>query len=109
MSLKYFSFLSELWLDHNGLTRLPGEIGNLRKLACLDLSENKLEELPTEIRGGRKEYFGVAKLGKLFTIFVARRGGGRGGDATFCSWKSGGDPKLVSKCKIEKELPVLLI
>jgi Leucine-rich repeat (LRR) protein len=47
-----FDFL-ELWLDHNGLTRLPGEIGNLRKLACLDLSENKLEELPTEIRGGQ--------------------------------------------------------
>ena len=41
----------ELWLDHNGLTRLPGEIGNLRKLSCLDLSENKLEELPNEIRG----------------------------------------------------------
>ena len=63
---------------------MHGEIGNLRKLACLDLSENKLEELPTEIRGGHKEYFGVAKLGKLVTIFVARRGGeGRGRNILF--------------------------
>ena len=102
MSIQYFSFLSELWLDHNGLTRLPGEIGNLRKLACLDLSENKLEELPTEIRGGHKEYFGVAKLGKLFTIFVARRGGGGEGTQHFVLGKVVGTRNSYLSAKLKK-------
>ena len=41
----------ELWLDHNGLTRLPEEISQLHSLACLDVSENKLELLPDDLSG----------------------------------------------------------
>nr|CAD7569589.1 unnamed protein product [Timema californicum] len=51
--------LQELWLDHNQLQHLPPcfiffatqEVGNLKKLACLDISENRLEDLPNEIGG----------------------------------------------------------
>lgn len=64
--------LQELWLDHNHLQHLPAviivykyfnvpvtilinyliqEIGNLKQLACLDVSENRLEDIPEEIGG----------------------------------------------------------
>lgn len=29
----------------------PQELGNLRRLVCLDVSENRLEALPTELGG----------------------------------------------------------
>lgn len=29
----------------------PQELGNLRRLVCLDVSENKLEQLPNEVSG----------------------------------------------------------
>lgn len=29
----------------------PQELGNLRRLVCLDVSENRLEELPAELGG----------------------------------------------------------
>ena len=40
-----------MWLDHNQLACLPQEINSLRKLACFDVSENKLEVLPLDISG----------------------------------------------------------
>nr|XP_014354470.1 PREDICTED: leucine-rich repeat-containing protein 1-like [Latimeria chalumnae] len=43
--------LKDLWLDGNQLMELPMEIGNLKNLVCLDVSENKLERLPEEISG----------------------------------------------------------
>ena len=43
--------IAELWLDHNQLSYLPEEINALRKLACFDVSENKLEILPVDITG----------------------------------------------------------
>uniref|UniRef100_A0A8C6RQ71 Scribbled planar cell polarity n=1 Tax=Nannospalax galili TaxID=1026970 RepID=A0A8C6RQ71_NANGA len=54
--------LRELWLDRNQLSALPPvseggtsfippELGNLRRLVCLDVSENRLEELPVELGG----------------------------------------------------------
>uniref|UniRef100_A0A2K5M1Z7 Protein scribble homolog n=1 Tax=Cercocebus atys TaxID=9531 RepID=A0A2K5M1Z7_CERAT len=43
--------LRELWLDRNQLSALPPELGNLRRLVCLDVSENRLEELPAELGG----------------------------------------------------------
>jgi protein scribble len=43
--------LTELWLDHNQLTHLPPEIGKLRELTCMDVSENRLEDIPIEISG----------------------------------------------------------
>lgn len=43
--------LKDLWLDGNQLSELPQEIGNLRNLLCLDVSENRLERLPEEISG----------------------------------------------------------
>ena len=43
--------LQELWLDCNDLSELPPEIGNLKKLTQIDVSENVLEYLPEEISG----------------------------------------------------------
>uniref|UniRef100_A0A4W5P6G1 Protein scribble homolog n=1 Tax=Hucho hucho TaxID=62062 RepID=A0A4W5P6G1_9TELE len=43
--------LRELWLDRNQLSSLPLELGNLQRLVCLDVSENRLEELPSELSG----------------------------------------------------------
>lgn len=44
-----FTFLTELRIGNNYLTRLPSGIGQLRALAFLDLSNNQLAELPAEI------------------------------------------------------------
>lgn len=44
-----FTFLTELRLANNFLTRLPSGIGHLRSLAFLDLSNNQLSELPPEM------------------------------------------------------------
>lgn len=38
-------------MDGNQLSELPQEIGNLKNLLCLDVSENRLERLPEEISG----------------------------------------------------------
>ena len=38
-------------MDHNQLSYLPNEINALRKLACFDVSENKLEILPVDLTG----------------------------------------------------------
>uniref|UniRef100_A0A8C4VJV7 Leucine rich repeat containing 1 n=1 Tax=Gopherus evgoodei TaxID=1825980 RepID=A0A8C4VJV7_9SAUR len=43
--------LKDLWLDGNQLAEIPQEIGNMKNLLCLDVSENKLERLPEEISG----------------------------------------------------------
>ncbi|THU94152.1 hypothetical protein K435DRAFT_799104 [Dendrothele bispora CBS 962.96] len=44
-----FSFLINLYLNHNALTSIPPEIAQLRHLELLDLSGNALETLPPEI------------------------------------------------------------
>lgn len=36
---------------HPAPSSLLQELGNLRRLVCLDVSENKLEQLPAEISG----------------------------------------------------------
>ena len=45
----HYQFLDKLYLDHNGLTKLPPEIGRLRHLTHLDVSGNMLTELPPEV------------------------------------------------------------
>ena len=43
------SQLKVLLLARNALTRVPLELGRLRRLELLDLSDNKLEELPEQV------------------------------------------------------------
>lgn len=44
-----FTFLINLYLNHNALTVVPPEINNLRHLELLDLSGNKLSSIPPEM------------------------------------------------------------
>ncbi|CCL99643.1 uncharacterized protein FIBRA_01663 [Fibroporia radiculosa] len=44
-----FSFLINLYLNHNALTSIPPEIAKLRHLELLDLSGNSLLHIPTEL------------------------------------------------------------
>jgi len=48
-SLFHYTFLEQLYLNHNKLKVLPPAIGQLRKLTHLDLSGNDLTDLPEEI------------------------------------------------------------
>ncbi|TNN56171.1 Leucine-rich repeat-containing protein 1 [Liparis tanakae] len=43
--------LKDLWLDGNQLAEIPAELGSMRSLLCLDVSENKMERLPEELGG----------------------------------------------------------
>ncbi|KAF9073642.1 Endonuclease/exonuclease/phosphatase [Rhodocollybia butyracea] len=44
-----FTFLQNLYLNHNALTSIPPEIAQLRNLELLDLSGNSLTTLPPEL------------------------------------------------------------
>lgn len=44
-----FSFLTELYINHNNLTRLPPEIGKLKNLVILDASGNSIKTIPPEL------------------------------------------------------------
>ncbi|CAH0038502.1 unnamed protein product [Clonostachys rhizophaga] len=44
-----YSFLNELYIASNKLTRLPKQIGELRQLRHLDASYNQISELPAEL------------------------------------------------------------
>ncbi|KAF8624630.1 hypothetical protein AX15_005784 [Amanita polypyramis BW_CC] len=44
-----FTFLINLYLNHNGLSSIPPEIAKLRHLELLDLSGNSLTSLPPEL------------------------------------------------------------
>ena len=44
-----FTFLINLYLNHNALTSIPPEITKLRHLELLDLSGNQLADLPVEL------------------------------------------------------------
>ncbi|KAK5685909.1 Glucose-repressible alcohol dehydrogenase transcriptional effector [Elasticomyces elasticus] len=46
---RHYPNLRKMYFNHNKLSWLPGEVGNLRNLTVLDLSFNKLESLPAEI------------------------------------------------------------
>lgn len=48
-SLFKYEFLTQLYLNHNSLSRLPAEIGQLRQLVTLDLTGNKLTSIPVEV------------------------------------------------------------
>ena len=48
-SLFRYPFLEKLYFNNNVLTWLPSEIGQLRSLTFLDLSQNDLTSLPAEI------------------------------------------------------------
>uniref|UniRef100_A0A672HM44 Disease resistance R13L4/SHOC-2-like LRR domain-containing protein n=1 Tax=Salarias fasciatus TaxID=181472 RepID=A0A672HM44_SALFA len=41
--------LKDLWLDGNHLVEIPAEIGSMKSLLCLDVSENQLVRLPEEL------------------------------------------------------------
>ncbi|KAL7624957.1 Glucose-repressible alcohol dehydrogenase transcriptional effector [Parahypoxylon ruwenzoriense] len=49
MLFDHYSFLTEIYLASNNLTRLPREIGQLRSLRYLDVSHNQLTTLPPEL------------------------------------------------------------
>ncbi|KAH9929598.1 uncharacterized protein BXZ73DRAFT_102125 [Epithele typhae] len=44
-----FTFLTNLYLNHNDLTAIPPQISKLRHLELLDLSGNHLESIPPEL------------------------------------------------------------
>ncbi|ORY49370.1 hypothetical protein BCR33DRAFT_757418 [Rhizoclosmatium globosum] len=44
-----YSFLTQLYLNHNQLHFLPPEVAHLKSLALLDLSANKLQTVPPEL------------------------------------------------------------
>ncbi|TFL04580.1 Endonuclease/exonuclease/phosphatase [Pterulicium gracile] len=48
-SLFSYNFLTNLYLNHNSLSSLPGEITQLRHLEVLDLSCNKFASIPPEL------------------------------------------------------------
>lgn len=48
-NLMKYDFLTRLYLNGNGLDKIPPSIKNLKNLRVLDLSHNKLTELPKEI------------------------------------------------------------
>uniref|UniRef100_A0A8P4G9M0 Leucine rich repeat containing 1 n=1 Tax=Dicentrarchus labrax TaxID=13489 RepID=A0A8P4G9M0_DICLA len=43
--------LKDLWLDGNQLAEIPAEMGSMKNLLCLDVSENKMERLPENLGG----------------------------------------------------------
>lgn len=46
--------IEKLFLHENHLTKLPNEIGNLKKLTELNIDENKIQNLPQTIGGCEK-------------------------------------------------------
>lgn len=48
-SLFRYDFLKKIFFNHNKLSWLPGQIGEMRNLTVLDLSFNELYQLPPEI------------------------------------------------------------
>nr|KAJ3409340.1 Glucose-repressible alcohol dehydrogenase transcriptional effector [Polyrhizophydium stewartii] len=44
-----YTFITNLYLNHNNLTSIPPEISNLRSLVLLNLTGNKLTSIPAEL------------------------------------------------------------
>jgi Leucine-rich repeat (LRR) protein len=59
----------DLDLGNNHLTSLPTDFGNLERLVYVNLSDNKIEQLPSSI--GKCKYISKFQLERFVIFFMA--------------------------------------